>query len=112
MLTGKARLELDDLDNARADLEQAAGVLAANDPAAYPERSRIEADLTRVLRLAGDIDAALTHGDREVEFGKLAMAATGDAPPYITARISSGETTCGREDGRASGGESMVSKGG
>src|SRR3546814_17630272 len=97
MLTGKARLELDDLDNARADLEQAAGVLAANDPAAYPERSRIEADLTRVLRLAGDIHAALTHGDRAVAFGHRAMAATGEATPSLDALILRRETHLSRD---------------
>src|SRR5690606_7439915 len=97
MLTGKARLELDALDNARADLEQASRVLAADDPVAHAERSRIEADLARVMRLGGDLDAALAHGDRAVEFGRLAMAATGDPAPYVDARISRGEALFGRD---------------
>src|SRR5690606_5841014 len=35
--------------------------------------------------------------DRAVEFGKLAMAATGDATPYIDARISRGEALFGSD---------------
>lgn len=91
MLTGRARLELDDLDNALAELTQASEILSARGIAAYPEHSRIEADLSRVMRQAGKTEAAILHARNAVELGALALAEDGDAVPHITARIRLGE---------------------
>lgn len=91
MLTGRARMELDDLDKALADLTQASGILSARGTATYSERSRIEADLSRVMRNTGKTDAAIAHGSRAVELGALALAEDDDAVPYLNARIRFGE---------------------
>jgi len=91
MLTGRARAGLDDLDEARVDLEQAGTILADQGTAAYEERARVEADLSRVTREAGKTGAAIAHARRAVELGALAMARTGDAAPYLDARTRLGE---------------------
>src|SRR5690606_7750502 len=62
MLTGRARLKLDDLDDALADLEQAGEILSTRDAPAYAERSRIETGINHVLRETGKVEAAVLHG--------------------------------------------------
>ena len=91
MLTGNARMALDDLDKALADLTQAGEILSARGSAAYRERSRIEAGLSGVMRETGKTDAAIAHGRRAVELGALALAEDGDAVTYLNARIRLGE---------------------
>ncbi|MFC3716625.1 serine/threonine protein kinase [Luteimonas soli] len=91
MLTGRARMGLDDLDEALADLEQAGRILSEQDTAAYKERSRVESDLSRVTREAGKTGAAITHARRAVELGALAMAESGEGAPYLEARTRLGE---------------------
>ncbi|MFZ7095979.1 protein kinase domain-containing protein [Luteimonas dalianensis] len=88
MLTGSARAELDDLHNAKADLAQAARILSGKQTHAYPERSRIQADLSRVFRRSGETEAAVMHARRAVDLGALAMAENGSATPYLDARIT------------------------
>jgi len=92
MLTGKARLALDDLDDALADLKQAGEILTARSPEAHAERSRIETGLNHVLRETGKVDAAVLHGRHAVELGALALADNGDAVPYLDARIGLGKS--------------------
>src|SRR5690606_31233938 len=78
MLTGRARLKLDDLDDALADLEQAGEILSTRDAPAYAERSRIETGINHVLRETGKVEAAVLHGRRAVELGARALAESGD----------------------------------
>ncbi|MGH8072542.1 MAG: serine/threonine protein kinase [Lysobacter sp.] len=91
MLTGRARMELDDLDEALVDLTQAGDLLSARGMGGYRERSRIEADRSRVLRQTGKTDAAIVHANRAVELGALSLRENGDAVPYLNAGIGLGE---------------------
>ncbi|GAA3914844.1 serine/threonine protein kinase [Luteimonas lutimaris] len=91
MLTGRARIEMDDLDKALADLTQASEILSAWDTAAYAEHARIESDLSRVMRETGKAGASVRHGRRAVELGALALANGGDAVPHLNARVRLGE---------------------
>ena len=91
MLTGRARMELDALDDALADLEQAGTILAASDTTAYAERAAVEAALSGVMREAGRTEAAIAHAERAVELGTLALAENDDAAPYLNARAQLGE---------------------
>ncbi|WP_027079044.1 serine/threonine protein kinase [Luteimonas mephitis] len=90
MLTGNARIALDDLDKALADLTQAGELLSASGSAAHLERSRIEAGLSGVMRETGRTDAAIAHGRRAVELGARALAGNGDVATYLNARIRLG----------------------
>lgn len=85
MLTGRARLELDESASAQADLEQALTLLddaASYDPAA---RTRIRHDLSRIARDRGDNIAAVQHARAAVELGTRVLAATGDPLPLVEA---------------------------
>lgn len=90
MLTGQARLALSQYEDARADLEQARGLFAANDPQAYRERSRIEAELAQLARERGEVERALLHSRAAMELGELAMSEHGDPEPMLAARVGHG----------------------
>src|SRR5690606_22595337 len=90
MLTGQARLALSQYEDARADLEQARGLFAANDPQAYRERSRIEDELAQLARERGEVERALLHSRAAMELGELAMSEHGDPEPMLAARVGHG----------------------
>ncbi len=96
-LTGKARIELDDLDKALADLTQAAALLASDSMATHADRSRVEADLSRAMRLGGHVEAALRHARAAVDAGELALAREDAVAVRLDAGIVLGEALAGTD---------------
>ncbi|MBJ6982320.1 serine/threonine-protein kinase [Luteimonas sp. MC1572] len=88
MLTGRARLELDHVDEARTDLEQARDLFAVHAPDAHAERARVESDLSRLMRDRGEVDAALAHARAGVAFAELALAGANDPRPLLEAKTT------------------------
>lgn len=98
LLTGTVRANLDAIDDAKADLEEALRLLAPRERDAASELSRVHWELGRIARQRGDRQAAREHIERTV-----ALNALWDAPPNerIRARISLGETLLAEQPAQA-----------
>ena len=88
LLTGRARLELSQMDAARADLEQARELFARLDPEAYEERAVLEEALSHLKRNQGEVEAAQKHARASVAIGEQKMEATGEPAMLFNAKVS------------------------
>ena len=88
LLTGRARLELSQMDAARSDLEQARELFARLDPEAYEERAVLEEALSQLKRNLGEVEAAQEHARASVAIGELKMQATGEPAMLFNAKVS------------------------
>ncbi len=90
LLTGEARLRLNEFDRAREDLVQARNLFASHAPGASRERVQVEQVLSELARHLGDGESSLRHARTAVELGERHESLTGDPQPRLDATVALG----------------------